>query len=233
MSNIKITLVYILSVLIVSEAQSEIQEEAKNGWELAFFLGTSFSKDETLTIKQDGFPDITLDNARLSTKPFEAPPYYSIRLSKWHDGYAWEIEHIHQKIYIDDLPPEVQHFEITDGYNLFFVNGAWQLQQWDVIARLGAGLVIAHPQITVRGRTNHTPGGGAIPMIWDTDSGYQWTGPAVQLALEKEFSISDHWLFSLEGKLTHAYADIDIEGGSVSVPNTAVHFLFGLKYDFQ
>ena len=36
--------------------------EPKQGWELAFYLGTSFSKDETLTIKQDGYEDITLED---------------------------------------------------------------------------------------------------------------------------------------------------------------------------
>lgn len=197
-----------------------------------FFLGTSFSKNETLTIKQDGYQDITLDNVEFSTKPFESPPYYGIRLSKWRDGSAWELEHIHQKIYIDDLPPDVQHFEITDGYNLFLVNRAWQLEKLHVIARAGAGLVIAHPQITVRGESNHVSGGGAIPTIWDADSGYQWTGPAAQLSLEKEFRIDTHWLFNIEGKISHANADIDIEGGSVSVPNTAVHLIAGIKYDF-
>jgi hypothetical protein len=206
--------------------------EPKQGWELAFYLGTSFSKNETLTIKQDGYTDITLDDARFATKPFDSPPYYGIRLGRWHNGHGWEVEHIHQKIYIDDLPEEVQHFEITDGYNLFLFNSAWQLTNGGVITRVGIGPVIAHPQITVRGMSNHKSGGGAIPTIWDSDSGYQWAGAGAQLALEKEFSISRHWLLSLEGKITHAQADIDIEGGNVYVPNTAIHLVGGIKYDF-
>jgi len=223
-----------ISVFVCGLFIANTQAEPKEGWELAFFLGTSFSKNETLTIKQDGYPDITLNDAEFATKPFDSPPYYGIRLGRWNDVHGWEIEHIHQKIYVDDLPAEVQHFEITDGYNLFLFNSAWQLGKYGVITRLGIGPVVAHPQITVRGMTNHKSGGGAIPMIWDSESGYQWAGAAAQVSLEKEFSISRHWLLSLEGKLTHAHAhaDITIEGGSVAVPNTAIHLVGGIKYDF-
>ncbi len=204
----------------------------KDGWELAFYLGTSFSKNESLTIKQDGFPDITLENVEFETRPFDSPPYYGIRLGKWRNGRAWEVEHIHQKIYVDELPADVQHFEITDGYNLFLFNRAWQLKKYGLNTRLGIGPVIAHPQITVRNMTNHKSGGGAIPMIWDSDSGYQWAGAGIQAGLEKEFRLNNNWLFSIEGKLSHANADIDIAGGSVNVPNTAVHLVGGVKYDF-
>ena len=47
----------IASAFIVGHTHAE----PKQGWELAFYLGTSFSKNETLTIKQDGYTDITLD----------------------------------------------------------------------------------------------------------------------------------------------------------------------------
>lgn len=208
------------------------QAAPKDGWELVFYLGTSFSKNETLTIKQDGYPDITMDDVEFATKPFDSPPYYGIRLGRWSDGHAWEVEHIHQKIYVDELPDEVQHFEITDGYNLFLFNSAWQLEKYNVISRIGIGPVIAHPQITVRGMTNHESGGGAIPTVWDSDSGYQWAGAGAQIALEKEFRLNNNWLLSIEGKLSHANANIDIAGGSVSVPNTAIHLVGGIKYDF-
>ena len=209
-----------------------IKAEPRDGWELAFYLGTSFSKNETLTIKQEGFPDITLKDVEFETRPFDSPPYYGIRLGKWRNGRAWEVEHIHQKIYVDELPADVQHFEITDGYNLLLFNRAWQLKKYGLNTRLGIGPVIAHPQITVRKMTNHKSGGGAIPMIWDSDSGYQWAGAGVQAGLEKEFRLNNNWLLSIEGKLSHANADIDIAGGSVNVPNTAIHLVGGIKYDF-
>lgn len=209
-----------------------MQLNAKEGWEVVLNFGTSFSKDETLIIKDSLGTDIVLNNANLKTKPFTTPFYYGIRVGKWENNAAWEFEHIHQKIYIDDLPADVQHFEITDGYNLFYFNRAWNLEKYGVIARVGAGFVVAHPQITVRDVETYTQGGGAIPMIWDTDSGYQWAGLSAQVAVEKEFQIHENWYVSLEGKLTHSSSDIDLKNGSVEVPNTALHLNCGIKYHF-
>jgi hypothetical protein len=212
----------------------ETQLDAKDGWEVALNFGSSFSKNETLTIKQSGYPDIILPHADIKTKAFTVPFYYGLRISRWDNDRAWEFEHIHQKIYIDDLPSEVEHFDITDGYNLFYLNHAWNLEEYGVITRVGLGFVVAHPDITVRGVQTHETGGGAIPMIWDTDSGYQWAGLTGQIAIEKEFQIVKNWYLSLEGKLTHSSADIDLEeDGSVEVPNSALHLLVGIKYNFN
>lgn len=87
-------------------------------------------------------------------------------MSRWCEGHAFELEHIHQKIYVDELPPDVQHFEVTDSYNLFLFNSTWQLNQYNLITRIGAGLVIAHPQITARNMTNYSPGGGSPLNSW-------------------------------------------------------------------
>jgi hypothetical protein len=218
--------------LLYAIALITVSSHAKDGWEITANFGTSFSKDETLTIKGSG-GKIVLNNANFETKPFSSPLYYGVRVSRWENDSAWEVEHIHQKIYINDLPEEVQHFEITDGYNLFYLNHAWNLEKYGIITRIGAGFVVAHPQITVRDVETYTSGGGAIPMIWDTSSGYQWAGFSGQLAVEKEFQVYENWYISLEGKLTHSKSDIDLENGSVEVPNTALHLHFGIKYQFN
>jgi len=94
--------------------------------------------------------------------------------------------------------------------------------------------VVVHPDITVRGIETHERGGGAFPKIWDTDSGYQWSGLTAQVAIEKEFKIYNHWFFTVEGKATHANANIDLNPtGSVNVPNTALHLTAGIKYNFN
>ena len=228
-NNLKIITILFTMVLIA------VDSKAKDGWEIAFNLGTTISKNETLTIKQNGYPDIVLNDADFKTKPFTSPLYYGLRISKWNSNRAWEFEHLHQKIYIDDLPSDVQHFEVTDGYNLFYVNHAWNLAAYGIITRVGAGFVVAHPDLTVRGEDTHITGGGAIPMIWDTDSGYQWAGLSAQVAVEKEFQIHENWYTSIEGKLTHSSANIDLvnDSGSVKVPNTALHLHFGIKYNFN
>lgn len=199
-------------------------------WQFGIATGGVINKNETFTIHQNSNPSISITNAKLKTKPFKAPPYYALRVSRWQNQQAWEIEHIHQKLYLDELPKNVQHFEITDGYNLFFVNRAYQIPKFNVTVRGGMGAVIAHPQVTVYEKTNYKQGGGAIPKIWDTKSGYQWAGLATQVAVEKNFAIHDKVDIGIEGKITHANAKIDLADGYVRLPNTAGHLLVWLKY---
>ncbi|MBD3789090.1 MAG: hypothetical protein IE885_01770 [Campylobacterales bacterium] len=217
---------------------------AKDGWEVSLHTGTSFSKNETLNIHYNGTGgDIYIPDADLETRPFTTPFFYGLRVGKWTDNTAWEFEHIHQKIYLkeatEDLYPTLDNFEITDGYNLFYFNRAWNLEEYGIITRVGLGFVVVHPDITIDGIRYHKEGGGAVPLIWQTDSGYQWAGYSAQVAVEKEFQIYDNWYLSLEGKLTHSSADIDIEDpdtdvkmGSFDLPNTAIHLMVGVTYHF-
>jgi hypothetical protein len=80
---------YIVSLIVCGLFIVNTQAAPEDGWELAFYLGTSFSKNETLTIEQDVYPGITLKDAEFATKPFDSPPYYGIRLGRWNDGHAW------------------------------------------------------------------------------------------------------------------------------------------------
>ncbi len=237
---------YIISIFVCGFFIVNAQASTKDGWDLAFYLGTPFSNNETLTIKQDGYPDITLKNAEFATKPLDSPPYYGIRLGKWNDGHAWQVEHIHQKIYVDDLSAEVQNFEITDGYNLFLFNSAWQHEEYGVTTRLGIGPVVAQPQITVRDMFNHKSGGGAIPTIWDSLSGYQWALTTSQVALGKDFNISRRWLLNIKGKYSYSNANVTVGGdikynirhrrlsikGKLSYLNANMAVGGGIKYDF-
>ena len=192
----------IISILANALFMMNAHAQQKQGGDLGLYLGTSFSKNETLTIKQQAYPDITLDDVSFSTKPFDSPLDYGIRLGEWKNGHAWEAEHIHEKIYVDDQPADVQYFEITDGYTLFQFNSAWQPEKYGAITRLGTDAVIADPQITVSSLSTHQSGSSAIPTIWDLDSSYQWDGPAIQTALEKEFSIGKYRLLSIKSKWT-------------------------------
>lgn len=200
-------------------------------WQIAIGLGGSVNQDKTLTIQQDNQPNLTFD-ATFESKPFTKPFYYGLKVSHLQNNSAWEFEHLHQKLYVDDLPTNIQHFEITDGYNLFYVNRSWLLPDDNLRIRVGAGAVVAHPQITVNGVETYKKGGGAIPTIWNNDSGYQWAGISAQVGLEKSFTINDNLSISAEAKITHSQATIDLENGSVKVPNTALHGLVWLNYQF-
>jgi hypothetical protein len=98
------------------------------------------------------------------------------------------------------------------------VNRAWEERGF--IYRAGFGVVITHPETTIRGLSHPQDGG-----IYD---GYYLSGPTVQGAVEKRFHIWRWLIASLEAKLTASYARIPIEGGHADVPDVAVHGLFGL-----
>jgi hypothetical protein len=237
---------YIISIFLSGFFIVNAQASTKDGWDLAFYPGTPFSNNETLSLKQDGYPDITLKNAELATKPLDSQPYYGIRLGKWNDGHAWDVEHIHQKIYVDDLPAKVEHFEMTGGSKLFLFNSAWQDEGYGVTTRPDIGPVVAQPKITVGDMFNHKSGGGAIPTLWDALSSYQWAVTTSQVALAKDFSLSRRWLLNIKGKLSYSGANIAVGGdikydsrrwrlsikGNLSHVNAIMAVAGGIKYDF-
>ncbi|MDQ3811633.1 MAG: hypothetical protein M3336_15235 [Chloroflexota bacterium] len=193
----------------------------ETGWTFELYGGSAYSVPAPLTIRQTGEPDITI-TARYATKPWEGSPYYAYRFGRWSRGKGWELELIHHKLYLENPPPEVQHFELSHGYNMVSVNRA--VQRRGVILRLGAGVVIAYPHgTTVRQRL--LPNSGGL-----FGRGYHLSGPMAQLAVGKRFVVWKGLFLALEGKLTGAYARIPLQSGSATAPNAAVHGLLGVGY---
>jgi hypothetical protein len=207
-------------------------------WEFAFLFGNAISAPETITITPDGsgsnsdlLEPISF-NSGFTTKGFKPPTYYSVRFSRFTDNWGWELEHIHHKLYFDntDSVDGLDNFEVTDGYNLFMINRAYRQDNWTI--RGGVGTVYSHPEIVFsNGETNFERGGGAIPKIWE--DGYHWSGFTSQIGLARNFEITERHNFQLETKLTHSKTKVPVAGGSVVIPNTAIHFLFGYAFDWS
>jgi hypothetical protein len=176
--------------------------------------------ETSLEIRQEGFETLEID-ADYETRPFESPFYYSLRAGWWRSRGGWELELIHQKIFLQDPPPEVQGFAISHGYNLVTVNRAWEAR--GLVWRLGAGAVLAHPENEVRGRV-------LDPEDTNLGGGYHLTGPALQAGVEKRFRLGESWFLGLEGKATAARAVVPVAGGEAEVPNAALHALLGIGY---
>lgn len=197
-----------------------------------FFSGTVYNMKEDITIRQNGEDDINIDNANFKTHPQTIPYYYGMRFSTWYkDDTAWEFEHIHQKLYIDNpekLNTNIQKWEVTDGFNFFFLNKAWKKTDINLIYRIGGGLVVTHPDITVRNKTNHKRGNGVITY----GEGYHLSGFVFQASVQKIFDINKNWFCSTELKATYAKANIPIADGNVEVQNRAIHLDFGIGYKF-
>ena len=199
--------------------QSEIAEAS---WTFEFFGGSVYNVPAPLSIEQSGYKDLKI-NAHYETRPFLSPQYYCVRAAKWKANTAWEIEFIHHKLFLKNKPSEVQFFSITHGYNMFTANRAWNIK--GIIIHTGAGVVIPHPETTVRNRA-YSEKKGIL------NRGYYISGTVVQIALGKNLSIRNKLFFIVEGKATGSYTHIPIKNGDAYVENVAFHGVFGLGYRF-
>ncbi|WP_148041424.1 hypothetical protein [Rufibacter immobilis] len=186
------------------------------------FAGTSWSLPMPLKIVQPGEARIRL-KARYRTRPWTGAPYYAYRL-----GYGnWSAELVHHKVYLQNPTPEVEHFEVSHGYNLVMLSRAVPLAGTPGVFRVGLGLVIGHPEGRVRGKPIN-------PVKSLLGGGYHIAGFCLQAAVGPKLGVADHWFFRPEAKLTAAWARMPLAGGgSVTVPNVALHTLLGFGYRRQ
>ncbi|HTW91238.1 MAG TPA: hypothetical protein VMH22_05965 [bacterium] len=182
--------------------------------------GLAYSVPLPIIIRQSGQPDIKL-TAHFSTRPFADVPYYDAKVGIARGPWAYELELIHHKLYLDHPPPDVQSFEITHGYNPILVNAV--REQWRVRFRAGAGILLAHPETTIRGLP--LPENGGI-------LGWYVSGPAAQVSVSKYLGFGHHFFAGLEGKFVGAWARVPVADGSADVPNLSVHGLVSVGWRF-
>lgn len=182
--------------------------------------GLQYNVPLPLAIRQSGQPDMKL-NARFDTRPFAEVPYYDIKVGTSRKPWAYELELVHHKLYLTDRLPEVDTFEITHGYNPLLLNVV--CERWQVALRAGAGIVLTHPQTTVRGlRFPET--GGVL--------GWYVSGPAAQVGASRRLDVGRHFFAGVEGKLVGAWARVPIVDGSADVPNLSLHGLVSAGWRF-
>lgn len=195
---------------------------AKAEWSLSVASGVDYNIPLRLRIRQNTYPNIIVKNARYNTYPFQSPPFYDIRLGKWYEGAAWELEFLHHKIYLQNGPSEIQNFSISHGYNLLYINRAWLLKH-DFRFRIGLGMVIAHPENRIRGQAINDNRGGPI-----FNGGYYIAGYSGQIGAGRRFYLNKHIYGLLGAKLLGSYAWVPVAHGYATVPNIAVYGIFGL-----
>jgi hypothetical protein len=182
--------------------------------------GLQYNVPLPLVIRQSGQPDIRL-TARYSTRPFADVPYYDVKVGMARGPWACELELIHHKLYLDNPPSEVQWFEITHGYNPILLNAV--REQWGAAFRAGVGILLAHPETTIRGL--RLPENGGI-------LGWYVAGPAAQVGVSKTWELGQHISAGVEGKLVGAWARVPIVNGSADVPNVSLHGLATVGWRF-
>lgn len=180
-------------------------------------FGGAWSANTKLTIEQAGQPDIRLDSAHYSNRPFQSPPYYRVRAG-WRIGAnALRAEFVHHKLYLDNPPPEVEHFEVTHGYNLLLLSLE---REWTLLpgilaltSYVGGGPVLAHAESTVRGASHQSKHQELAGGAFQAGGGVKLK-PLPLLVLGAELAGSAAW------------AHVEVAEGQASVPNFALHLFF-------
>jgi hypothetical protein len=182
--------------------------------------GLQYNVPLPLVIRQSGHPDLRL-TGRFDTRPFAEVPYYVVKAGMARRPWALELELVHHKLYLVNRPAEVDTFEITHGYNPILFNVL--REQWGVAFHVGAGILLAHPQSTVRG-ARFPETGGIL--------GWFVSGPAAQVGVSKQWDFGRHFSAGIEGKLVGAWARVPIVDGSADVPNLSLHALVSAGWRF-
>jgi hypothetical protein len=184
--------------------------------------GSAYNFKTPLVIKQQEEEVIRI-NAKYATKPFHMPPYYEFQISRWHKKCGWGFKVTHHKLYLQNNPPTVQRFTITDGYNLLTITRQWKVAGF--IYHLGAGGVFTHPESIIRNQKfSETEG--------FLHTGYHLSGPIAETALEKRIDLSSRFILSFEGRATASYIRVPVFNGTAKTSNIALHGLAGVGYKF-
>lgn len=215
MKNAIYILFFLSNYVLLAQDNSNWSIEAHGGFPINIPL--------PLTIKQAGHPDINFI-AHFNSEPFTPPIFWVYRLSKWKNNKAWEIEMIHQKLYLKNTTPEIEYFSITHGYNIITFNRAIKFNLFnkkEFIYRIGVGLVLAHAENMIRGKELNQKQSFF-------NQGYYIGGPVLNLALAKQFKISQKFYFNTEIKNNTSFVKIPVVDGHAVVWHSAFEIIGGL-----
>ena len=192
---------------------------ARAQWAIEGFLGSAASAHSTLTIEQVGQPTLSF-TAHYATKPTEPWIYYAFRISHWWGKWGGMAGVVHHKIYLENNPPEVQAFKVTNGYNLVGIGPAYRAGAWTLFGTIGP--VLSNPASTVRGLSDDQQRRGVrdrqLPERVQRAAGGQPPVLSPQLGVRDDRPPALRRLGEYGGRRT----------GSADTPNYAVHVLVGL-----
>lgn len=211
-----------LVFLLITGLSVSLSGQAQSKYSIEIQTGPVANVPLPLVIRQTARPDYSFI-ARYRTEPFDVPYYYEGRISRWHGNTSWELEFMHHKIYLDNPNADVPAFAISHGFNMLMLNRGIDLN--GNIFRAGIGLVITHPEFTIRGvEFDQTRG-------WFGE-GYMPSGLAINMGYSRHLEITDRFFVNVEAKTTFGYARLNQGNLSVDTYNWAFHLILGPGYYF-
>ena len=182
-----------------------------SGWSIEFLVGISFSYPSSVTIRQAG--ELSLRHRpRFQSRSFDRPIYYAVRVGKRDGANGWELEMNHDKLYLSNPTREIEQFAISHGFNRITLNRS--MERGDAIWRLGAGVVITHPENTVRGRQ----------LSGDL------SGPTVMGGIGTRIGRREGPFLPLEGMGTVSWVRVPVADGDADLAVAGLHGLMGVGY---
>lgn len=190
-------------------------------WRAEAWFGDAYNLGTPLTVEQEGYPDLHI-NADWSTRPWRPTWYYAGRIARWSGSSAWAFEYMHHKLYLDNPPPEVTTFRITNGVNNLLIERHWRVGgNWEV--GVGAGPTWVVPISRIRGRSYSRGGGGIFK------SHYEFGGGTALATVSRRLKLFPYTYGSLALKATVSHLDVNVAEGRAHLNNVALHLQYGLS----
>ena len=205
----------VMALMVIAAAPASAQAT------LTVFMGSSAHAPLAVVFDLEGYDsngqsldDVYINKPQWETKPFYEAPYYSIRVGHGR----WDVELIHDKMYLMNPVPPIEHFEVSHGYNLLLLNRAYG--DGPITWRTGLGIVVAHPESTVAGQK--------LGYGYELMNGFHISGPAGQVSVAYTHDLRGPFFLTVEAKGTVAWAKVPVYNGWATVPHAAAHLLAGI-----
>jgi hypothetical protein len=220
-------------------------------WMASAFLGDVWTRSSTVTL---ALPErqtaVEISGVEYRAESFTSPQYYGYRVTWIPDGHRWisvEAEVIHAKVFAEGdrqvrfrgtlngvdtdatlpLSSVVQRLAMSHGLNFIFANVVLRREMGPVdasgtprfalVARVGAGPTVPHAETTVENVNRDQ---------------YESGGLGAQVAGGFEATVWKRLAILGEYKFTRATPQLELDGGTITVPTRSHHVIGGLAYRF-
>jgi opacity protein-like surface antigen len=228
-----------------------VPAQTEADWMASAYLGHVWTRSSTVTL---ALPDrqtaLEIGGVEYRAESLTSPQYYGYRVTWIPDAHSWvgvEVELIHAKVYAEaerpvrfsgrldgadidatlPLSSVVQRLAMSHGLNFVLANvvlrrelspvDATGTPRFVIVARAGVGPTVSHSETTVQNVSRDQ---------------YEGAGVGVQVAGGFEAMVWKGLVVLGEYKFTRATPQLELVGGTITVPARSHHVVGGLAYRF-